>query len=63
MWQKPTGTTVGVEPLASLCPQQLQRGSGMFDHQLVINKMRRSRNLAIEKVSFEEQLLGLKLKQ
>jgi hypothetical protein len=60
MWQKPTGTTVGVEHVPSLCSQQLHCGSGTFDHQLVINKMRRSRNLAIEKVyeTFEEQLLG-----
>jgi hypothetical protein len=45
--QKPTGTTVGVEPMPSLCSQQLHCRSGMLDHQLVTNKARRSRNLAI----------------
>jgi hypothetical protein len=60
MWQKPsTGAIVGVELVASLC-SQLHCGSSMLDHQLVINKMRRSRNLAIEKVyeAFEQLLVG-----
>jgi hypothetical protein len=60
-WQKPTSTTLGVELMASLCSQQLHCVSGMLDHQLVTNKMRRSRNLAIEMVydTFEEPLVGV----
>jgi hypothetical protein len=59
-WQKPTGIVVGVEPVASLCSQQLHCGSGMLDHQLLTNKTRQSRNFAIEMVykTFEEELVG-----